>query len=93
MKMRTEEFHAMHIVPHCFRMRISFIIYVACMGKVGKAYEVLVGRSEGKRPPGHTCFRCEVKIKMKLNHLGWRLWTGLSCLRIRTSVISLFHQH
>ena len=46
MKMRTEEFHALHIVQHCIRMRISFMSHVACMGKLGKAYTVLVGRSE-----------------------------------------------
>jgi hypothetical protein len=82
----------LHIVPHFIRMRISFMSYAACMGDLGKAYKVVVGRSEGKRLPGHTLCRCEDKIKMKLNHVGWRLWTGLSCLRVTTSVISLCHQ-
>jgi len=53
MKMCTEEFHALHIVPHCIKM-ISFMSHVACMGKLGWAYKVLVGRSERKRPPGRT---------------------------------------
>jgi hypothetical protein len=92
MKVRTEELHALHILPHFIRMRISFMSHVACMGDLGKAYKVLVGRSEGKRPPGPTWCRYEDKIKMKLNHIGWRLWIGLSCLRIRTSVISVCHQ-
>ena len=90
MKICTEEFHALHIVPHCIRVRISFMSHVACMGELGKAYKVVVGRSEGKRPPGHTWCRCEDKIKTKPSHLGWRLWAGLSCLR--TSVISSCHQ-
>jgi len=89
MKVRTEEFHALHIVPHFIRMRISFMNHVACMEDLGKAYKVVVDRSEGKRAACHTWCRCEDKIKMKLNHLGCRLWTGLSYLRIRTSVVSL----
>jgi hypothetical protein len=92
MKVHTEEFHALHIVPHFIRMRISFMSHVACVGDLGKAYKVVVGRSEGKRVPVHTWCRCEDKIKMKLNHLGCRLWTGLSCLRIRTSVVSFCQQ-
>jgi hypothetical protein len=78
MKMCTEDFHALHIVPHCIRMRISFMSHVARMGKLGKVHKVLVGRYEDK-------------IKMKLNHLGRRLWTGLSCFKIKTSVTSLCH--
>lgn len=66
--------------------------HVACMGDLGKVYKVVVGRSEGKRSPGHTWCRCEDKIKIKLTHLDCRLWTRVSCLRIRTSVISLCHQ-
>lgn len=92
-KMRTEGFLALHIVPHFIRMNISFMSHVTCMGELEKLYKVLVGRSERKRPPGHSWCRCEDKIKMKLNHLGWRLWAGLSHLRIRTNVIPLCNQH
>lgn len=42
MKMCTEEFNALQIVPHFIRMRISFVSHVAWMGKLGKAYNVLV---------------------------------------------------
>jgi hypothetical protein len=66
MKVRMEEFHALHIVPHFIRMWISFLSHVACVGDVGKAHKVVVGRSEGKRPPGHTWCRCEDKFKMKI---------------------------
>ena len=41
-KMVTEEFCALHIVPHFIRMRISFMSHVTCMGGLGKAYNVLV---------------------------------------------------
>jgi hypothetical protein len=92
MKICTEEFHALHIVPHCTRMRISFTGHVACVGELGKAYKVVVGRSEQKILPGHTWGRCEVKIETKLSYLGWSLWTGLICLRIGNSAISLCHQ-
>jgi hypothetical protein len=42
MKMRTEEFHVLQIVPHFIRMRISFMSHVACMGELGKGYNILV---------------------------------------------------
>jgi hypothetical protein len=88
--MYTYEFHALQIVLN-IRMRILFLSHVACMGELGNPYIVLVGRSEGKRPPGYAGCRWEDKIKMKLNHLGWMMWTGLSCLG-KTSIIPSCHQ-
>lgn len=41
-KMGTEEFCSLQIVPHFIRMRISFMSHVACLGELGKAYNVLV---------------------------------------------------
>ena len=76
-KMRTEEFHALEIVPHFIGMRISFMNHVACMGELWKACNILVWWSEGKSLPGRTWWGCEDKIKMKLYHLGWRLYRSI----------------
>jgi hypothetical protein len=44
----------------------------------------LVGRPDGKRPLGKHMRRCEDNIKMNLQEVGWRAWTGLIWLRIGT---------
>jgi hypothetical protein len=51
--------------------------HVACLGGRRGAYTVLVGRPEGKRPFGRQRHRRENIIKMNLQELGWRTWTGL----------------
>jgi len=48
------------------------------------AYRVLVGISEGKRPPRRPRRRCEDNIKMGLQEVGWGAWTRLIRLRIGT---------
>jgi hypothetical protein len=45
--------------------------------EVGEVHTVLVGRPEGKRPFGRPRHRWENIIKMNLQELGWRAWTGL----------------
>ena len=47
-------------------------------------YRVLVGKPEGKRPFGRPRHRWEDHIKMDIHEVGWRVWTGLSRLRIGT---------
>jgi hypothetical protein len=47
-------------------------------------YRVLVGKPEGKRPLGRLRRREEDKIKMDLQEVAWRAWTGSSWLRIGT---------
>jgi hypothetical protein len=59
--------------------------HVAYMGDRRGAYRILVGRPEGEklrliRPMR----RWEDDIKMDLQYMGWRAWTGLICLRIGT---------
>ena len=44
---------------------------VTLMGERRGAYNVLVGKSEGKRPPGRTRRRWEDNIKMDLQKVGW----------------------
>ena len=38
---------------------------------------VLVGKPEGKKPPGRPMCRWADNIKMDLQEVGWRTWTGL----------------
>jgi hypothetical protein len=44
----------------------------------------LVGKPEGRRPPGRPRRRLEDNIKMDLREVGWRAWTGSIWLRIGT---------
>jgi len=44
--------------------------HVARMGDRGGVYRVLVGRSEGKRPPGIPRRRCEDNNKMNHQEVG-----------------------
>ena len=47
-------------------------------------YRVLVGKPEGKTPPGRPRHRWEDNIKMDLQEVGRGVWTGSSWLRIET---------
>jgi len=49
------------------------------------AYEVLVGKPEGKRPLGTHRRECENNIKMDLRRLGCDAWMGPIWLRKGTS--------
>jgi hypothetical protein len=56
----------------------------ACGAHGGGAYNILVGRPEGRRPLGIPRRRWEDNIKMDLMEIGFRVWTGFIGLRIRT---------
>jgi hypothetical protein len=58
--------------------------YVAHVGERRGVYRVLVGKPEGNRQLGRPKYRWEDNIKMDLQEVGWRAWTGLMWLRIRT---------
>jgi hypothetical protein len=57
---------------------------VARMGERRGAYRALVGKPEGRRPPGRPWRRWEDNIKMDLREVGWGAWTGSIWLRIGT---------
>ena len=54
------------------------------MGDKKRAYSVLVGRREGKRPLGRPRRRWEDNIIMDLVEVRWGAWTGLIWLMIGT---------
>jgi hypothetical protein len=54
------------------------------MGERRGLYRILVGKPKEKRPLGKPRRRWEDKIKMKLQEVGCRVWTGSSWLKIGT---------
>jgi hypothetical protein len=54
------------------------------MGERTAAYRIFVGRPERKRPLGRPKRTWEDTIKIDLQEVGWRAWTGLIALRTRT---------
>jgi hypothetical protein len=55
-KLHSEELHILYSSPNIIRQiksrEMRWAGHVACMGEERKAYRVLVGKPEGKRPPG-----------------------------------------
>jgi len=58
--------------------------HVAHMEKRRGIYRILVGKPEGKSPPGRPRHRWENNIKMDLQEEGCGAWTGSSWLRTGT---------
>jgi hypothetical protein len=54
------------------------------VGEGRVVYRVLVGKPDGKRPLGRPKHSWEDNIKMDLQEVGCKIWTGLSWLRIET---------
>jgi hypothetical protein len=57
--------------------RMRWAWYVACMGEMRNAYNILVGIPKGTRPHGH---RWENNIRMGVRDRGWEgvVWTYLT---------------
>jgi hypothetical protein len=56
------------------------------MGEERKAYSILVGKPEGKKPLGRPWLRWEDGIRMDLRKMVWGVWIGFDWLRIGTGV-------
>jgi hypothetical protein len=54
------------------------------MRKRGSAYKDLVGKPKEKRPLGRPRRKQMYNIKMNLQDVGWREWSGLVWLRTGT---------
>jgi hypothetical protein len=59
--------------------------HVACMGDMRKAYKILVGKPEGKRPLRSPRRRWEDNIRMGLREIVRKVCTGCSWPRIGSS--------
>jgi hypothetical protein len=76
-KLHNEELRYLYSSPCIIRMiksrRMRWTRHVARMGEKRNAYRILVGKPEGKRPPGRRRHRGENKtrIKMDLREIGW----------------------
>jgi len=46
-------------------------VYVACMGTMGNAYNILVGKPEQKKPLGGPTRRWEDNIRKHLREIWW----------------------
>jgi hypothetical protein len=60
--------------------RMRWAGHVACMGEKRKAYRLLVGKPEGKRPLGRPRHRWVDNTRMDLGEVGWSDvdWSGLA---------------
>jgi len=65
-------------------IRMRWAGHVAPMGERRSIYRALVGKPEGKRPLGRPRRGWEDNIKMGLQEVGCRVWTGSGLLRLGT---------
>jgi hypothetical protein len=74
-KLHNEELHGLYSSPSIIRVikvgRMRWAGHVARMGEVRGAYNILVGRPEGRRPLGRPRRRWEDKINMDLREIGF----------------------
>jgi hypothetical protein len=73
--LHNEELHGLYSSPGIVRVirakRIRWAGHLAHMGEVRGAYNILVGRPEGRRPLGRPRRRWEDNIKMNLTEIGF----------------------
>jgi hypothetical protein len=85
-RLHIEELNDLYSSPNIIRViksrRMRWAGHVARMEGKRRAYRILMGRREGRRPLGRPRRIGENNIKMDLQDVGWGAWTGLSCLRI-----------
>jgi hypothetical protein len=74
-KLYNEELHGLYSSPSIIRVikarRMRWARHVARMGEVRGAYNILVGRTEGRRPLGRPRRRWEDNINMDLREIGF----------------------
>jgi hypothetical protein len=74
-KLHNEELRGLYSSPSIIRVikarRMRWAGHVARMGVVKDAYNILVGRPEGRRPPERPRRRWEYNIKMDLREMGF----------------------
>jgi hypothetical protein len=74
-KLHNEELHGLYYSPSIVMVikarRMRWAGHVACIGEVRGAYNILVGRPEGRRPLGKPRRRWEDNIKMDVREIGF----------------------
>jgi len=72
-KSRSQDLHNCHSSPFIMvtkSRRIRCAGHVSRMGKMRNAYNILIGKSEGKRPLGRPRLRWRDNIRMDLREIG-----------------------
>jgi len=91
-RLHNAEIHDLNTLPNDIRLmksrRMRLTGHVANMGDKRRAYKILVGKPEGRRPFGRPKCRLENNVKMDLQEIKWG-WSGVICLRIGTSGVLL----
>jgi hypothetical protein len=83
-KLHNEELRDLYTSPSIIRIiksrRMRWSGHVARMGRIVKAYRLLVGKPDGKRPLGRSRRRWVDNIRMDLGEVGWGDvdWIGLA---------------
>jgi hypothetical protein len=74
-RLHNEELNDLYSSPNIIRViksrRMRWVGHVAHMGEKRGAYQILVGRPEGRRPLGRPRCRWEDNIKTDLQEVGW----------------------
>jgi hypothetical protein len=74
-RLQNEELHNLYTSPNIIRViksrRLRWARSIARMGKLRNAYNILVGKPEGKRPLGRLMCRWEDNIRTDLREIGW----------------------
>jgi hypothetical protein len=63
--------------------------HVACMGEMGNAFNILIGKPEGKRPLGRTKRRWEYNNRLDLREVGWECVDWLHLAQDRDQLLAL----
>jgi hypothetical protein len=72
-KLHNEELHNLYSTPDIIRQgksRRRWAGHVARMAEERKVYKLLVGKPEGRRPPGRTRHRWDDGVRMDLREIG-----------------------
>jgi hypothetical protein len=98
-RLHNEELHNFYVSPNISRMnksrKMGFAGHVARMGEMRNAYNILVGKPEGKKPFGRPRCRWD-NIRMDVREIGWKVveWMHLAqdrdqCRAVVNTVMNL----